>query len=760
MKSSLTWMQDYVDVDMNQDMQAFADKLTIAGIPVEQVEYWGTEVKKVKTGKILQIDKHPDADKLVVCQVDMGDEQLQIVTAATNVRVGQVVPVAVHGAHLPGGTKIKRSKLRGVLSNGMFCSAHEFGFDDSLLLPEEREGIWILPPDTPLGVDAADYLQVRDVVYEYELTANRADCFSMVGLSREFAVLSGKEARYPEISVKECDTPIDGKVKVSIDDDELCSRYTARLLLNVKIGKSPMWMQQRLRKSGATSSPAQAQYIINDAQIRYLFVGEQFQYDAAFSVFGFCQSLQQLIIFDRAVVKDPRDMTSIYFDEFMAMDEELQHNAIVEERTAAASDDDLANILYTSGTTGEPKGVMLHHFNYREAFRIHDIRLPFMTDRDVSMNFLPLTHVFEKAWTYLCIHRGVQVCINLRPQDIQTTIKEIRPTLMCSVPRFWEKVYAGVQEKISQETGLRKAMMLDAIKVGRTHNIDYLRQGKTPPMMLHLKYKFYEKTIYALLKKTIGIENGNFFPTAGAAVPDEICEFVHSVGINMVVGYGLTESTATVSCFLNEGYEIGSVGTVMPDVEVKIGENNEILLRGKTITTGYYKKPEATAAAIDRNGWFHTGDAGYLKDSHLYLTERIKDLFKTSNGKYISPQALETKLAIDRYIDQIAVIADERKFVSALIVPVYGFVKDYAKEKGIAYNNMDELLQHSKIQALFRARIDTLQQQFAHYEQVKRFTLLTEPFSMERGELTNTLKLKRSVVAKNYKGLIDKMYEE
>ena len=510
----------------------------------------------------------------------------------------------------------------------------------------------------------------------------------------------------------------------------------------------------------ATSSPAQAQYIINDAQIRYLFVGEQFQYDAAFSVFGFCQSLQQLIIFDRAVVKDPRDMTSIYFDEFMAMDEELQHNAIVEERTAAASDDDLANILYTSGTTGEPKGVMLHHFNYREAFRIHDIRLPFMTDQDVSMNFLPLTHVFEKAWTYLCIHRGVQVCINLRPQDIQTTIKEIRPTLMCSVPRFWEKVYAGVQEKISQETGLRKAMMLDAIKVGRTHNIDYLRQGKTPPMMLHLKYKFYEKTIYALLKKTIGIENGNFFPTAGAAVPDEICEFVHSVGINMVVGYGLTESTATVSCFLNEGYEIGSVGTVMPDVEVKIGENNEILLRGKTITTGYYKKPEATAAAIDRDGWFHTGDAGYLKDSHLYLTERIKDLFKTSNGKYISPQALETKLAIDRYIDQIAVIADERKFVSALIVPVYGFVKDYAKEKGIAYSNMDELLQHPKIQALFRARIDTLQQQFAHYEQVKRFTLLPEPFSMERGELTNTLKLKRSIVAKNYKELIDKMYEE
>lgn len=510
----------------------------------------------------------------------------------------------------------------------------------------------------------------------------------------------------------------------------------------------------------ATSSPVQVKYIVNDAQIRYLFVGEQFQYDTAFRVLGFCNSLQQLIIFDRKVQKDPRDTTSIYFDEFLQTAEELPHQTEVEERTSRASLDDLASILYTSGTTGEPKGVMLHHFNYNEAMRIHDIALPQLTERDVSLNFLPLTHVFERAWTYLCLHRGAQVCINLRPHEIQQSLKEIRPTAMCSVPRFWEKVYLGVHERIAKETGMRKALMLDALRVGHEHNIGYIRQGKTPPIMLHLRYKFYEKTVYALLKKTIGLENGNFFPTAGAAVNDTICEFAHSVGIFMLVGYGLTESTATVACFRKQGFEIGSVGQVMPGLEVKIGENDEILLRGRTITTGYYKKPVSTANTIDQDGWFHTGDAGYLKGNHLYLTERIKDLFKTSNGKYISPQALETQLILDRYIDQVAIIADQRKFVSALIVPTYDLVKELAANRGITYTSMEELLHKPEITDFYRERIETLQQAFAHYEQIKRFTLLPEPFSMERGELTNTLKLRRAVVAEHYQDVINRMYEE
>ncbi|MBW9201882.1 long-chain fatty acid--CoA ligase [Bacteroidales bacterium SW292] len=510
----------------------------------------------------------------------------------------------------------------------------------------------------------------------------------------------------------------------------------------------------------ATSSPLQVQYIVNDACIRYLFIGEQFQYDAAFSVFGYCETLKQMIIFDRSVRKDPRDLTSLYWDEFLELGKGLPHQALVDERTARVDEHDLMNILYTSGTTGEPKGVMLRYSNYNEIFRVHDDLLSTLTDHDVSLNFLPLTHIFEKAWTYFCLHRGTLVCVNLRPAEVQQSLREVRPTVMCSVPRFWEKVYQGVHERIANESPLRRALMLNALKVGREHNLDYVRLGKTPPLMLRMKYKFYEKTIYALLKKTIGLENGNFFPTAGAAVSDEICEFAHSVGLNMMVGYGLTESTATVSLYHVQDFEIGSVGNIIPGLEVKINENSEILLRGKTITDGYYKKPRATAEAFDADGWFHTGDAGYLHDGDLYLTGRIKELFKTSNGKYISPQALETRLTIDRYIDQIAIIADRRKFVSALIVPVYEYVKEYAARKNISYNSMEELLKHPKILALFQARIDTLQQQFAHYEQVKRFVLLPRPFSMEQGELTNTLKLRRAVVAEHFKDVIDKIYEE
>jgi long-chain acyl-CoA synthetase len=404
---------------------------------------------------------------------------------------------------------------------------------------------------------------------------------------------------------------------------------------------------------------------------------------------------------------------------------------------------------------------MLHHSCYDGAIAAHFKRFPELGDQDIIMNFLPFTHVFERAWSYWCLAMGCTLCVNLRPQDIQTTIKEVRPTAMCSVPRFWEKVYSGVYELINRSSGIKKALMLDAIKVGRQHNVEYKMKGLTPPTWLSLRYRLYDRTVYSLLRKTVGIDRGRFFPTAGAAIPPAVQEFVLSVGINMVAGYGLTESTATVSCEGSVEHCIGSVGKLMPHCQVRIDpETNEIQLRGVGITRGYYKKDAVTQEAFTADGWFHTGDAGYIKDDYLFLTDRIKDLFKTSNGKYIAPQAIESKLVVDRYIDQISIVADQRKFVSALIIPEYKLVEEYAAQHAIAYADRADLLQKPEIIALFKERIDTLQQEFAHYEQIKRFTLLPEPFSMAKGELTNTLKIKRAVLYKNYKDVIEKMYAE
>lgn len=509
----------------------------------------------------------------------------------------------------------------------------------------------------------------------------------------------------------------------------------------------------------ATSSETQVKYMVSDANVRYIFVGEQYQYDIALRVMQIGPHVKKLIIFDPKVKRNPQDKTSMYFDEFLRLGEEHPNQAEVDKRSAELQPDDLANILYTSGTTGLSKGVMQTHRQYATAFRGHVTALN-LSDKDVILNFLPFTHIFERAWSYLCICYGCTLCVNLRPQDALQSMLEVHPTCMSAVPRFWEKVYAGVLEKINNSPAVQRTLMLDALRVGKEYNVKYRMRGLVPPIGLKMKYKFYEKTIIALLLKNLGLERQNFFPTAGAAVPVEVEEFVHACGIGMIVGYGLTESTATVSCDRwNKPITLGSVGRVLDGVEVKIGENNEILLKGETITQGYYRKAEVTANAIDKDGWFHTGDAGYLKDGELFLTDRIKDLFKTSNGKYIAPQMIETKLVVDRYIDQIVIIADQHKFVSALVIPDYHLIEEWAKKHGISFANRAELCKNPEVVRLVMDRIETLQQEFAHYEQVKRITLLPEPFSMERGELTNTLKVKRPVVYQNYKEEIEKMYE-
>lgn len=510
----------------------------------------------------------------------------------------------------------------------------------------------------------------------------------------------------------------------------------------------------------ATSSEQQIQYMIDDAQIRVLFVGEQEQYDKARRVFVHCHTLERIIIYDRRVEINPADKNSLYFDDFMTLGENSPRQSEVEKLYAEACDDDLCNILYTSGTTGNSKGVMLTYGQYHAALEANDKVIP-VGESDRIMDFLPMTHIFERAWLFLCISEGAEIVVNTNPKDIQQSMRQVHPTCMCAVPRFWEKVYAEVIDRIDRATPAQRKLLNKALEIGRRHNIEYLSKGRRPPLALRMKYALMHRTLFRIVRDELGLDRPNIFPTAGATVSAEIESFVHSIGICMIVGYGLTESLATVSAdFKGRPFTVGSVGRLIDGLQVKFGENDEIMLKGPTITKGYYKREELNKLAFDEEGFFHTGDSGYLKNGELFLTDRIKDLFKTSNGKYIAPQIIESKLLVDKFIDQIAVIADRRKFVSALIIPDYALLEEYAAKHGIKFNSREELCADAGIHEMMAERIETLQQQLASYEKIKRFTLLPNHFTMERGELTNTLKIRRKVLNKNYAAEIEKMYEE
>ena len=509
----------------------------------------------------------------------------------------------------------------------------------------------------------------------------------------------------------------------------------------------------------ATTSTQQVQYMINDAQVRLVFVGEQEQYDKTHRAQPLCPSLERIIVFDRHVRISLHDPVALYFDDFIKMGENLPYQKEVDELYKQANDDDLCNILYTSGTTGESKGVMLSYGQYAAALKANDACVP-VGEKDRVIDFLPFTHIFERGWAYLALTEGAMLIVNINPHNIQQSMIETRPTCMSSVPRFWEKVYQAVIAKIDRSSAAQQSIFNKAWNIGKKYNIDYLANGKRPPLSLAIQYKLVDKLVLSRVRAQLGLDHPNIFPTAGAYVSPKVEEFVHSIGICMIVGYGLTESLATVSCdHKGEPFTIGSVGRPLKGVEIKIGDNSEILLKGPTITKGYYKRDALNAEVFDKDGYFHTGDAGYMKDGELYLTERIKDLFKTSNGKYIAPQMVESLLLVDKYVDQVAVIANQRKFVSALVVPEYGVLEEWAKEHGIKFADREELCKNEQVHKMYEERIDTLQQSLAHYEQIKRFTLLPHHFSMQNGEMTNTLKIRRPVINKNYKDIIDKMYE-
>lgn len=515
----------------------------------------------------------------------------------------------------------------------------------------------------------------------------------------------------------------------------------------------------------ATSSPDQIKYIINDSEATAILTGDAEKYSMVRALASECPSLKLIITVDAAIDGSAipgSEAKTITFADFIKQRQRVGDDikAMVAERTAAITDDDLATLIYTSGTTGEPKGAMLTHGNFDAALRLHKVRLTMLSDKDTSICFLPLSHIFEKAWTYLCLDYGMTVNINADPHAVNTIMRRVHPTCMCSVPRFWEKVYAAILAKFETAGFVKRILIQRALKVGGRRNLHYKRRGLKVPALLEKRYKFYHKHVFTPILQAIGIENGNLFPTAGAPISPEIVKFFRGMGVNMMIGYGLSETTATVTCFPDENYEIGTVGMPLPEVQVKMGPKNEILVKGPTVMKGYYHKDKETAEAFDADGWFRTGDAGQFDAcGELTLTERLKDLFKTSNGKYIAPQSLETQLTQDKYIEQVAIIGDRRKYVTAIIIPAFKALREYARKKNIRFMTNADLIHNIDIRSLIQQHIDALQANFASYEQVKRFVLLPHEFTVESGELTNTLKLRRRVINHRYASEIEAMYQ-
>lgn len=521
----------------------------------------------------------------------------------------------------------------------------------------------------------------------------------------------------------------------------------------------------------ATSSVSQVEYMIKDSEMRLIFVGEQLQYNTA------CKALQnidhdvKIVIFDESVSLYPDDKSSVYFKDFVNLGNSPINEAKVELRRVEALPTDTAIIMYTSGTSGSSKGVELMHKSLNLVIEAH---LKLLTDfkaGNISMNFLPLTHIFEKAWCFICISAGVKIAVNQKPKEILDNLMEVRPHYMCNVPRFWEKVYVGVYEKIQEFPPLLRRITSHCIDVSRHYHFDYRVKGKKAPLGLRIQYAFYSSTLLKLVKKKVGVERGIYFPVAGAALSDKVHAFLVSIGVPLMYGYGLTETTATVSFCRPRDYLFGSIGKPLEGVDVRIVPQNEeqredgigeIQVKGPTVMKGYYKKPELNIEAFTQDGWFKTGDLGSMdEDRNLFFKERLKDLFKTANGKYIAPQMIENLITTDPIVEQAVVIAENRSFVSALIYPDWDKVRAYliSKEIDEVPTDIETLAKHKGVYALLEGRIAAQLKDLASYETVKKFVVLSEPLSVENGMLTNSLKTKRQVVEKYYEKEIAQMYD-
>lgn len=498
------------------------------------------------------------------------------------------------------------------------------------------------------------------------------------------------------------------------------------------------------------------EYIMNDSECKAVIVSNKLQLTKVQKIEKNVKSLKHIIILNEKDAEEGIYTFKSVVD--LGRKESDKFDSVLNEEMSKVNPEDLATLIYTSGTTGEPKGVMLTHNNFVSNVKAVLQIIP-ADHNDIFLSFLPLSHSFERmAGYYTAFSAG---CLIAYAQSIDTVAKdlqEVKPTVMTSVPRLFERIHSRVLKNVDNSPPAKQKIFYWALEVGKKYQAAKKEKKLNP--ILTAKYKLAEKLVFNKIRAATG-GRLRFFVSGGAALPQEIGEFFESMGILIIEGYGLTESSPVITCNRLDDYKFGSVGKPIPGVEVKIAEDGEILARGPNIMKGYYKNKKATEETIDKDGWLHTGDIGeFDKHGFLKITDRKKHLFKTSGGKYIAPQQLESLFTRSKFIDQFVLIGDNKTFLSALITPDFEAIREYADAHKIPYDRVEDLAHHPEIYKLIEKDIQTLQKNLASYERIRKFVILDKPFTIEGGELTPTLKIRRKIIEERYSHLIKDIYEK
>lgn len=505
----------------------------------------------------------------------------------------------------------------------------------------------------------------------------------------------------------------------------------------------------------ATNSKEQTQFIISQTGMKAVLVGAENQLNTIREIKE-NSDFNHLKVCSSEAIKNPSSH-EYFFSKWIETYEKTY--SFIENKIT-----DIATILYTSGTTGMPKGVVMTHQNFAAVIEAH--KKFFSIDNlhgKTSMAFLPLSHIFERAWSTFVLSQGGQVAVLDNPRDVSQALKEVKPWAMCSVPRLYEKIYQVLLSKIENSGSLKKTFFQRALKTGVIYS-EKKRKGEEISFGLNLKHQFYSSLVFKKIRNELG-GNLEFMPVGGAMLKKEISEFFAAIGLPIVLGYGLTETCATVTAYPPVKYVHGSVGAPLPGVDIKLGEQDEILVKYGGVMREYYKNPEETAKVFTEDGYFRTGDAGRFDEAgNLYIIDRIKDLMKTSNGKYIAPQSIEIPLQSHPNISQALIVAEGKPYVSAFIVPDFEVISqeipDFKEHTKMSVSEKAKLLENKEIKEKFQKIIADVQKGQAPYEQIKKFVLLSEEFTIDKGELTPTLKIKRKIVMEKLRNEIEKLYNE